>query len=126
MSLTLITLRLYHGGVMKIGKKGYKGKPYHDGEVYEFLDVDIDRLSYFELTNSMKELGYELGQCVLYVKLPRILVPPSLEYGESGVGEGASQNNGPNASFDAALEPTHETQENASNPASNPAPAPAN
>mgnify|MGYP007056448810 CR=1 FL=1 len=39
-----------------------------------------------------------------------VLVPPLLEYGESGVGEGASQNSGPNASFDAELdlEPTHE------------------
>uniref|UniRef100_M1DJU3 Uncharacterized protein n=1 Tax=Solanum tuberosum TaxID=4113 RepID=M1DJU3_SOLTU len=52
------------------------------------------------------------------------LVPPSLEYGESGVGEGASQNTGPNASFDAELEPTHQAQENASNFA--PAPAHAN
>ncbi|KAK4727445.1 hypothetical protein R3W88_032362 [Solanum pinnatisectum] len=128
---------------MKIGKKGYKGKPYHGGGVYMFLDVDIDRLSYFELRNCLKELGYEPGQCVLYMKLPRsttmleiksdydttliaeclshgdildcfvchfvtdpVLVPPSLEYGESGVGEGASQN----------------SQENASNPS----PAPAN
>ncbi|KAG5569966.1 hypothetical protein H5410_059732 [Solanum commersonii] len=51
----------------------------------------------------------------------KVLIPPSLEYGESGVGEGASQNSGPNASFDVELEPTHESQENA-----NHAPAPAN
>ncbi|KAH0653757.1 hypothetical protein KY289_031435 [Solanum tuberosum] len=145
MSFQLITLRFYHGGVIKIGKKEYKGKPYHGGGVYEFLDVDIDRLSYFELRDCLKELGFEPGQCVLYVKLPRstakleiksdydttliaeclshgdildcfvchfvadpVLVPPLLEYGESGVGEGASQNSGPNASFDAELEPTHE------------------
>ncbi|KAH0781941.1 hypothetical protein KY290_001539 [Solanum tuberosum] len=146
---------------MKIGKKGYKRKPYHGGGVYAFLDVDIDRLSYFELRDCLKELGYELGQCVLYVKLPRstvmleiksdydtnliaeclshgdildcfvchfvadpVLVSPSLEYGESEVGEGTSQNSRPNASFDAELKLTHEAQENASNPASNPAPAP--
>ncbi|KAK4736945.1 hypothetical protein R3W88_000642 [Solanum pinnatisectum] len=121
MSFELISLRFYHGGVVKIGKKGYKGKPYYGGGFYEFLDVDIDRLSYFELRDCLKELGYELGQCVLYVKLLRImeifwtilchfvvhpvLVPSSLEYGESGVGEGASQN------------------KNASNPTLNPAPA---
>ncbi|KAG5620532.1 hypothetical protein H5410_005750 [Solanum commersonii] len=105
MSFELKPLRFYHGGVMKIGKKGYKGKPYHGGGVYEFLDVDIERLSYFELRECLKELGYEPGQCVMYVKLPRstclshgdildyfvchfvadpVLVPPSLEYGESG------------------------------------------
>uniref|UniRef100_M1DXH4 PB1-like domain-containing protein n=1 Tax=Solanum tuberosum TaxID=4113 RepID=M1DXH4_SOLTU len=152
---------------MKIGKKGYKGKPYHGGGFYEFLDVDIDRLSYFELRDCLKELGYEPGQCVLYVKLPRstamlgiksdydatliaeclshgdildcfvchfvadpILVPLSLEYGKSGVGEEASQNSGPNASFDVELEPIHEAQENAIHEAqenaSNPAPVPAN
>ncbi|KAH0775162.1 hypothetical protein KY290_012299 [Solanum tuberosum] len=156
---------------LKIGKKENKGKPYHGGGVYEFLDVDIDRLSYFELRDCLKELGYEPGQCVLYVKLPRstvmleikfdydttliaeclshgdildcfvchfvvdpVLVPPLLEYGESGVGDGASQNNGPNASFDVELEPTHEAQENAtheaqenaSNLASNSAPVNSN
>ncbi|KAH0655448.1 hypothetical protein KY285_030330 [Solanum tuberosum] len=52
-----------------------------------------------------------------------VLVPPLLEYGESGVGERASQNSGPKTSFDAELEPTHEAQENASNLASNLAPA---
>uniref|UniRef100_M1E125 PB1-like domain-containing protein n=1 Tax=Solanum tuberosum TaxID=4113 RepID=M1E125_SOLTU len=124
MPFELITLRFYHGGVIKIEKKGYKGKPYHGGRVYEFLDVDIDKLSCFELRDCLKELGYEPGQCVLYANLPRstamleiksdydttliaeclchgdifdcfvrysvadpVLVPPLLEYGESGVGE---------------------------------------
>ncbi|KAH0639960.1 hypothetical protein KY290_037244 [Solanum tuberosum] len=64
MSFELITLRFYHDGVIKIGKKEYKGKPYHGRGVYEFLDVDIDRLSYFELRDCLKELGYEPGQCV--------------------------------------------------------------
>ncbi|KAG5604065.1 hypothetical protein H5410_025557 [Solanum commersonii] len=49
------------------------------------------------------------------------MVPHLLEYGESRVGEEASQNSGPNASFDAELEPSHEAQENASNYASAPA-----
>ncbi|KAG5627934.1 hypothetical protein H5410_013152 [Solanum commersonii] len=139
--------------LLRLEKKDIRGKPYHGGRVYEFLDVDIDRLSYFKLRDCLKELGYEPGQCVLYVKLPRsttmleiksdndtiliaeclnhgdilncfvchfvadpVLILPLLEYGESGVGEGASQNSRPNASFDAELEPTHEAQENASNP----------
>ncbi|KAK4729986.1 hypothetical protein R3W88_022974 [Solanum pinnatisectum] len=46
-----------------------------------------------------------------------VLVPPSLEYGESEVGEGASQNSGPNVPFDVELKPTYAAQENASNPA---------
>ncbi|KAK4710322.1 hypothetical protein R3W88_004835 [Solanum pinnatisectum] len=133
---------------MKIGKKGYKGKPYHGGGVYEFLDVDIDRLFYFELRDCLKELGYEPGQCVLYVKLPRstamleikydydiTLIAECLSHGDildcfvchfvadpvCEVGEGASQNSGPDASFDVELEPTHEAQEKASNPTLAPA-----
>lgn len=51
-----------------------------------------------------------------------ILVPPSLEYMKSLVGEGASQNTGPNESFDANLEPTLQAQEYALNPASTPSP----
>ena len=35
-----------------------------------------------------------------------VLLPPSLVYGESEVGEGASQSTRPNASFDGELEPT--------------------
>ncbi|KAH0746519.1 hypothetical protein KY285_008176 [Solanum tuberosum] len=55
MSFELITLRFYHGGVMKIGKKGYKGKPYHGGGVYEFLDVDIDRTTHEAQENAIHE-----------------------------------------------------------------------
>ncbi|KAK6778164.1 hypothetical protein RDI58_024882 [Solanum bulbocastanum] len=62
------------------------------------------------------------GLFVCHFVTDPVLVPSSLEYGESGVGEGASQNSGSNASFDAELEPTHGAQENASNPI----PAPAN
>ena len=47
MSFELITLRFYQVGVINIGKKGYKGKRYHGGGVYDFLDVDVDRVSYF-------------------------------------------------------------------------------
>ena len=47
MSFKLITLRFYNGGVTKIGEKEYKGKPYHGGGFYEFLNFDVDRVSYF-------------------------------------------------------------------------------
>ena len=45
----------------------------------------------------------------------KVLVPLSLEYGESVVGEEASQNTEPNAFFDTKLEPTLHAQENDSN-----------
>ncbi|KAK4714121.1 hypothetical protein R3W88_020028 [Solanum pinnatisectum] len=124
---------------MKIGKKGYKGKPYHGGGVYQFLDINIDRLSYFELRDCLKELGYKPGQCVLYVKLSRstAMLEIKSDYNTTLIAECLShgdildcfvrehlKNSGPNASFDAKLEPTHETQENASNPAPAPASAP--
>ncbi|KAH0752191.1 hypothetical protein KY285_005339 [Solanum tuberosum] len=124
MSFELITLRFYHGGVMKIGKKGYKGKPYHGGEVYEFLDVDIDRStamleikSNYDTTLIAECLSHgDILDCfVCHFIADPVLVSPSLKYGESGVGVRASQNSRPNASFDAELEPTHEAQENASN-----------
>ncbi|KAG5619832.1 hypothetical protein H5410_005050 [Solanum commersonii] len=52
---TLVTLRRYHGGVLDLssGQLVYSG-----GQVTEFLDVDMDRLSYFELKGYIKELGY--------------------------------------------------------------------
>ncbi|KAH0680851.1 hypothetical protein KY290_023046 [Solanum tuberosum] len=118
---------------MKIGKKGYKGKPYHGGGFYEFLDVDIDRnQTDYDATLIAECLSHgDILDCFVcrFVADP-ILVPLSLEYGKSGVGEEASQNSGPNASFDVELEPIHEAQENAIHEAqenaSNPAPVPAN
>ncbi|KAG5610483.1 hypothetical protein H5410_021764, partial [Solanum commersonii] len=50
-------------------KKGKRKKLYDGGQIIEFLDVDIDRISYFELRDYVKELGYEPGQCLLYVRL---------------------------------------------------------
>lgn len=80
MSFELITLRFYHSGAMKIEKRGYKGKPYHGGGVYEFLDIDIDWVSYFELRDCLKKLGYEPGQCVLSVELPRSTAILEIKY----------------------------------------------
>uniref|UniRef100_A0A3Q7HN27 SWIM-type domain-containing protein n=1 Tax=Solanum lycopersicum TaxID=4081 RepID=A0A3Q7HN27_SOLLC len=78
VSFELITLRFYHGD--------------HGGGVYEFLDVDVDRVSYFELRDCLKEVGYEPRQYVIlecfvcHFAAEQILVPPSLEYGDSVVG----------------------------------------
>ncbi|KAH0776822.1 hypothetical protein KY290_008233 [Solanum tuberosum] len=104
MSFELITLRFYHGGVMKIGKKGYKGKPYHGGGVYEFLDVDIDRSiamleikSDYDTTLIAECLSHgDILDCFVchFVSNP-VLVPPLLEYGESGVG--------PDAGYDESI-----------------------
>ncbi|KAH0735589.1 hypothetical protein KY285_011296 [Solanum tuberosum] len=112
MSFEFITLRFYQGGVIKIGKKGYKGKPYHGGGVYAFLDVDIDRStamleikSDYDTTLIAECLSHgDILDCfVCHFVTDPVLIPPSLEYGESGV------------------EPTHESQENA-----NPAPVNSN
>ncbi|KAK4720574.1 hypothetical protein R3W88_010807 [Solanum pinnatisectum] len=52
---TLVTLRWYHGGVLDLssGQPIYKG-----GQVTEFLDVDMDKMFYFEFRGYIKELGY--------------------------------------------------------------------
>ncbi|WMV59842.1 hypothetical protein MTR67_053252 [Solanum verrucosum] len=63
---TLVTLRWYHGGVLDLssGQVVYSG-----GQVTEFLDVDVDRLSYFELRGYIKELGYTTT-CTFSIKPP--------------------------------------------------------
>ncbi|KAF3653651.1 Auxin-responsive protein IAA26 [Capsicum annuum] len=55
MSFELITLRFYHGRELNMGKvKGKKGKRYEGGQVTEFLDVDVDRLSLFKFRNYVR------------------------------------------------------------------------
>ncbi|KAG5587375.1 hypothetical protein H5410_047809 [Solanum commersonii] len=63
---TLVTLRWYHGGVLDLssGQLVYSG-----GQVTEFLDVDVDRLSYFKLRGYIKELGYTTT-CTFSIKPP--------------------------------------------------------
>lgn len=51
MWFELVTLRFYHSGVTKKRKMRYN----HDGEITNFLDVDIDRFSYFELRDYGKK-----------------------------------------------------------------------
>ncbi|KAG5612229.1 hypothetical protein H5410_023510 [Solanum commersonii] len=63
---TLITLRWYHGGVLDLTS----GEPiYNGGKVTEFLDVDIDKISYFELKDYIRELGYSTT-CTFSIKAP--------------------------------------------------------
>ncbi|KAG5588160.1 hypothetical protein H5410_048594 [Solanum commersonii] len=52
MTFTLITLRWYHGGIIEFGPP----PKYIGGHVTEFLDVGVNRMSYFELRDYIKEL----------------------------------------------------------------------
>ena len=62
----MVTLRWYHGGVLDLSS----GQPvYSGGRFTEFLDVDVDRLSYFELRGYIKELGYTTT-CTFSIKPP--------------------------------------------------------
>ncbi|KAG5596749.1 hypothetical protein H5410_037981 [Solanum commersonii] len=92
MSFELITLRFYHGGVMKIGKKGYMGKPYHGGGVYEFLDIYIDRSTVMLeiksdydtilIAECLSHHGDILDCFVCHFVANPVLVPPSLNMGK--------------------------------------------
>ncbi|KAG5601646.1 hypothetical protein H5410_033016 [Solanum commersonii] len=63
---TLITLRWYHGGVLDLSS----GEPiYNGGKVTEFLDVDVDKMPYFELKDYIRELGYSTT-CTFSIKAP--------------------------------------------------------
>ncbi|KAK4720319.1 hypothetical protein R3W88_018657 [Solanum pinnatisectum] len=63
---TLITLRWYHGGVLDLSS----GEPiYNGGKVIEFLNVDVDKMSYFELKDYIRELGYSTS-CTFSIKAP--------------------------------------------------------
>ncbi|KAH0664835.1 hypothetical protein KY285_026041 [Solanum tuberosum] len=46
---------------------------YFGGHVTEFLDVDVDRMSYFELRGYIKELGYTVD-CDFFIKWNGLLV----------------------------------------------------
>ncbi|KAJ8532565.1 hypothetical protein K7X08_012488 [Anisodus acutangulus] len=50
----LVALRCFYGGEFNLSVLS----KYVGGERTEFLDVDVDRLSYFELRDYIKELGY--------------------------------------------------------------------
>ncbi|KAG5628717.1 hypothetical protein H5410_000434 [Solanum commersonii] len=66
-AFTYITMRYYHGGILNRKSR----KPlYEGGEITHIFDVDIDKMSYLELTNNIKELGYTTS-CTFYVRPPR-------------------------------------------------------
>lgn len=53
--LVEVTLRWYHGGVSNVSSDKLE---YVGGQITEYLNVDVDRMSFFELTDCVKELGY--------------------------------------------------------------------
>jgi len=64
---TCITMRYYHGGILN---RKSREPLYEGGEITHIFDVDIDKMSYLELTNDIKELGYTTS-CTFYVRPPR-------------------------------------------------------
>ncbi|KAF3672871.1 hypothetical protein FXO37_07285 [Capsicum annuum] len=63
---TLIILRWYHGGVLDLssGESVCKGR-----KITKFLDVDVDKMSYFELRDYIRKLGYSTT-CTFSIKPP--------------------------------------------------------
>ncbi|KAM3284948.1 hypothetical protein P3S67_023747 [Capsicum chacoense] len=65
---TYITLRYFHGGVLNSKSK----KPnYEGGEVTDIFYVDVNKISYFELTGFLKELGHATTRCMFYLRPPK-------------------------------------------------------
>ena len=63
---TLITLRWHHGRVLDLSS----GEPiYNGGKFTKFLDVDVNRMSYLELKDYSRELGYNTT-CTFIIKAP--------------------------------------------------------
>ncbi|KAF3629424.1 hypothetical protein FXO38_27695 [Capsicum annuum] len=63
---TLIILRWYHDGVLDLSS----GEPiYNGGKIIEFLDVDVDKMSYFELRDYIRKLRY-ITSCTFSIKPP--------------------------------------------------------
>ncbi|KAH0636632.1 hypothetical protein KY289_036547 [Solanum tuberosum] len=52
---TFITLKLYHGGALLYESEEAR---YVGGLVSEYVNVDVDTISYFEIKDYIKELGY--------------------------------------------------------------------
>ncbi|KAH0716213.1 hypothetical protein KY284_009118 [Solanum tuberosum] len=62
-----VTLRFHHGGKLQ-QKPRIK---YEGGTVIDCFDVDVDKLSYFEFVDIVKEIGYNYSSCVAYIKPPK-------------------------------------------------------
>ncbi|KAG5600790.1 hypothetical protein H5410_032160 [Solanum commersonii] len=62
-----VTLRFHHGEKLQ-QKSRIK---YEGGIVTDCFDVDVDKLSYFEFVDIVKEIGYNCSACVVYIKPPK-------------------------------------------------------
>ncbi|KAH0711865.1 hypothetical protein KY289_007824 [Solanum tuberosum] len=62
-----VTLRFHHGGKLQ-QKSRIK---YEGGIVTDCFDVDVDKLSYFEFVDIVKEIGYNCSSYVAYIKPPK-------------------------------------------------------
>ncbi|KAG5582833.1 hypothetical protein H5410_053460 [Solanum commersonii] len=62
-----ITLRFHHSEKLQ-QKPRIK---YEGGIVTDCFDVDVDKLSYFEFVDIVKEIGYNCSACVVYIKPPK-------------------------------------------------------
>ncbi|KAK4365085.1 hypothetical protein RND71_016443 [Anisodus tanguticus] len=63
---TLVILRWYHSGVLDLSSE----EPiYEGGKITEFLNVDVDMISDFELRDYIKKLGYSTT-CTFSIKPP--------------------------------------------------------
>nr|XP_016496495.1 PREDICTED: uncharacterized protein LOC107815431 [Nicotiana tabacum] len=65
MAFELLTLRMFHGGKLQQYPINYKG-----GIMTEYFDIDVDRFSYFEFVDYVKENGYNCETCDIYVRPP--------------------------------------------------------
>ncbi|KAK4726990.1 hypothetical protein R3W88_031907 [Solanum pinnatisectum] len=67
---TFITLKLYHGGALL-----YEGEEaiYVGGLVSEYVNVDVDTISYFEIKDYIKKLGYK-PNCKFSSQPPNICI----------------------------------------------------
>ncbi|KAK6796891.1 hypothetical protein RDI58_004592 [Solanum bulbocastanum] len=59
--------RFHHGGNLQ-----QKPRIKYEGcIVIDCFDVDVDKLSYFEFVDIVKEIGYNCSACVVYIKPPK-------------------------------------------------------
>ncbi|KAG5584589.1 hypothetical protein H5410_045023 [Solanum commersonii] len=62
-----VTLRFHHGG--KLQKKPCI--KYDEGTVTNCFAMDVDKFSYFEFVDYVKEIGYNFSGCIVNIKPPK-------------------------------------------------------
>ncbi|KAM3339749.1 hypothetical protein P3S68_029618 [Capsicum galapagoense] len=67
MSFVYVTLRFHYGDKLQ-QKLCIK---YRGGIVTNCVDVNVDRLSYFEFIDIVKEIGYNYCSCIVYLRPPK-------------------------------------------------------